>query len=181
LSFSSITVVRQRLLTIQLPHGPIWLPVTTWHSRHITINYDLRLTKFKVKILLGSTVSWPVCIDVKDASEGQRPDFQYYQRVKDLLMWVVLSDERTGLYFTTAAGPRQRSDSPIRVVPHDGPKPGGPPPHIYIPQEQGTQIQPQTLGPFLTPAMTLWAVMEVLELTLELTEQETPLPTFWRV
>jgi hypothetical protein len=32
-----------------------------------------------------------------------------------LLMWVALSDERTGLSFTTSAGTRQRSHSRVRV------------------------------------------------------------------
>jgi hypothetical protein len=32
-----------------------------------------------------------------------------------LLTWVALSDERTGLSFTTAAGPRQRNHSRVRV------------------------------------------------------------------
>jgi hypothetical protein len=30
-------------------------------------------------------------------------------------MWVALSDERMGLWFTIAAGPRQRSHSRVRV------------------------------------------------------------------
>jgi hypothetical protein len=40
---------------------------------------------------------------------GPRPDFYYCQTVAGLLMWGVLSDERTGLSFTVAAVPRQRS------------------------------------------------------------------------
>jgi hypothetical protein len=39
---------------------------------------------------------------------GLRPDFYYCQTVVGLLMWGALSDERTGLSFTVAAGPRQR-------------------------------------------------------------------------
>jgi hypothetical protein len=42
---------------------------------------------------------------------GLRPDFYYYQTVADLLMWATLSDERKGLTFIIAAGPRQRSHS----------------------------------------------------------------------
>jgi hypothetical protein len=37
---------------------------------------------------------------------GLRPDLYYCQRVAGLLMWGSLSDERTGLSFTIAAGPR---------------------------------------------------------------------------
>jgi hypothetical protein len=40
---------------------------------------------------------------------GLRPDFYCCQTVAGLLMWGALSDERTGLPFTIAAGPRQRS------------------------------------------------------------------------
>jgi hypothetical protein len=40
---------------------------------------------------------------------GLRPDFYYCQTVAGLLMWSALSDERTGLSFTIAPGPRQRS------------------------------------------------------------------------
>jgi hypothetical protein len=46
---------------------------------------------------------------------GLRPDFYYCMRVAGLLMWSVLSDERTGLSFTIAAGPRQRSNFLVRV------------------------------------------------------------------
>jgi hypothetical protein len=46
---------------------------------------------------------------------GLRPDFYYCQRVAGLLTWGVLSNERTGLSFTIAAGPRQRSHSRVRV------------------------------------------------------------------
>jgi hypothetical protein len=45
---------------------------------------------------------------------GLRPDFYYCQTVAGLLMWGALSDERAGLSFTIAAGPRQRSHSRIR-------------------------------------------------------------------
>jgi hypothetical protein len=39
---------------------------------------------------------------------GLRPDLYYFQTVSGLLMWGALSDERTGLSFTIAAGPRQQ-------------------------------------------------------------------------
>jgi hypothetical protein len=66
----------------------------------------------------------------------------------------MLSDERVGLSFIIAAGPRQRSHSQIRV-PRDSwhftvsesrlPQPGGPGLRIYIPQEQGGPVIPQAL------------------------------------
>jgi hypothetical protein len=40
---------------------------------------------------------------------GLRPDFYYHRTVAGLLMWGALSDERTGLSFTIAAGSSQRS------------------------------------------------------------------------
>jgi hypothetical protein len=40
---------------------------------------------------------------------GLRPDFYFCQTVSGLLMWGAFSDERTGLSFTNAPGPRQRS------------------------------------------------------------------------
>jgi hypothetical protein len=46
-----------------------------------------------------------------------RPDFCYCQTVAvaGLFMWGALSDERTSLSFTIAAGPRQSSHSRVRV------------------------------------------------------------------
>jgi hypothetical protein len=90
---------------------------------------------------------------------GLRPDFYYCQTVAGLLMWGAFSDERTGLPFTIAAGPRQRSHSSVRVPRDSRPyftvsdsrllQPGGPNPRIYIPQEQGGPvIPPGTWFPF---------------------------------
>jgi hypothetical protein len=44
---------------------------------------------------------------------GQRADLYYCLPVAELLMWGALSDERTGLSFTIAAGARQRSHTLI--------------------------------------------------------------------
>jgi hypothetical protein len=46
---------------------------------------------------------------------GLRPDLYYCLRVAGLLIWGALSDERTGLSFTVAAGTCQRSLSRVRV------------------------------------------------------------------
>jgi hypothetical protein len=46
---------------------------------------------------------------------GLRPEFCYCQTVTGLLIWGALSDERTGLSFTIADGPYQRSHSRARV------------------------------------------------------------------
>jgi hypothetical protein len=71
-------------------------------------------------------------------------------------MWDALSNERTGLSFTIAAGHRQRSHSQVQV-PWDScpyftvsdsrfPQSGGPGSRIYIPQDQGGQIVPPGSG-----------------------------------
>jgi hypothetical protein len=46
---------------------------------------------------------------------GSWPDIDYCLTVTVLLMWGALSDERTGLSFTIAAGPSQRSHSRVRA------------------------------------------------------------------
>jgi hypothetical protein len=87
---------------------------------------------------------------------GLRPDFYYCQTVACLLMWGAFSDERTGLSFTIAAGPRQRCHSWVQV-PRDSwpyftvsdsrlPQPGGPGSRIYIPQEEGDPVIPPGTG-----------------------------------
>jgi hypothetical protein len=71
-------------------------------------------------------------------------------------MWGALSDERTGLSFRIAAGPRQRSHSRLRVPRNSWPyfavsdsrfpQPGGPGPRICRPQEQGGPVIPPCTG-----------------------------------
>jgi hypothetical protein len=73
-------------------------------------------------------------------------------------MWNAVSDERTGVSFTTAAGPRQRILGPESSGTHDhillsqigdSPQPGGPGSRIYISQKQGGPvIPPSTRFPF---------------------------------
>jgi hypothetical protein len=58
----------------------------------------------------STSVSWN-----KAPTWGLRPDFYYCLRLAGLLIWGALSDERTGLSFTIAAGSRQRSHSCFRV------------------------------------------------------------------
>jgi hypothetical protein len=86
---------------------------------------------------------------------GLRPDFYCCQTVAGLLMCGALSDEKMGLPFTITAGPRQLSNSWVRV-PRDSwpnftdldsrlPQPGGLGSRIYFPQEQdGPVIHPGT-------------------------------------
>jgi hypothetical protein len=44
-----------------------------------------------------------------------RPDVYYCLSVAGLLIWSALTDERTGLSFTIATGPSQRSHFRVRV------------------------------------------------------------------
>jgi hypothetical protein len=46
---------------------------------------------------------------------GTGPDCYYSQRVAGLLIWGAPSDKRTGLSFTIAAGPHQRSQFRFRI------------------------------------------------------------------
>jgi hypothetical protein len=64
--------------------------------------------------MLRLTVSLPVCLGIKHPSGTYD---QIFITVRELrLRWCeALSDERTGLSFTIAAGPRQRSHSQVRV------------------------------------------------------------------
>jgi hypothetical protein len=102
--------------------------------------------------MLRPTVGQPVCLGVKHPS-GAYDQILICQTVAGLLTWGALYDERTGLPFTIAVGPRQRSHSWVRV-PRDSwphitvsdsrvPQPGGPGTRIYNIQEQG--------GPVITP------------------------------
>jgi hypothetical protein len=90
---------------------------------------------------------------------GPRQNCCYRQTVAGLLMWGALSDERLGLSFTIAAGPRQHSHSRVRVQWDSWwyfsdsdlrlPQPWGTCPYIYISQEQsGPVISTGTGFPF---------------------------------
>jgi hypothetical protein len=46
---------------------------------------------------------------------GLRPDLDYCLTIAGVLIWGALSDERTGLPFAIATGPRQRSHIWVRV------------------------------------------------------------------
>jgi hypothetical protein len=87
---------------------------------------------------------------------GLRPDFCYCQSVAGLLMWGALSEERTGLSFTIAAGPRKRSYSRVRV-------PWDSQPYITVSDSR---------LPFLSLSTTRWAKLLSLSLILR--------PTFSR-
>jgi hypothetical protein len=134
-----------------------------------------------IPLLLGSSPLWTVALlqlpilesefyvttDGQSASLqwtkasiwGLRPDLYYCWTVAGLLMCGALSNERTGLSLTGAAGSRQRSHLRVRVPRDSWPyftvsgswlhQLGGSGPRIYIPQEQGGPvIAPGTGFPF---------------------------------
>jgi hypothetical protein len=63
--------------------------------------------------MLRRTISRPVCLGIKPPS-GANDEIFISQTFADLLMWGALSDEKMGLSFTIAAGPRQCSHSRVR-------------------------------------------------------------------
>jgi hypothetical protein len=107
-----------------------------WHFFTITANYnssDIKILLNDVwltndyeeeslttlnesdSLMLQPTVSRPVSWN-KAPIWGLRLDSYYCQTVAGLLMWSVLSDERTGPSFTISAGPRQCSHSRVHIL-----------------------------------------------------------------
>jgi hypothetical protein len=84
------------------PESRLLTPWLLFSTRSVKVK-----VKFKVKVILRSWNKSPIW--------GLRPDLYYCQIFAGLLIWGALSDERTGLSFTTAAGPRQRRHSCVRV------------------------------------------------------------------
>jgi hypothetical protein len=64
--------------------------------------------------MLRPTVSRPVCLRIKHPSGAYSQIFITVRQLQVLLMWDALSDERTGMSFTIAPGPRQRGH--LRVL-----------------------------------------------------------------
>jgi hypothetical protein len=132
-------------------------PLGSWTVRYLS--YQLLTSyncNYQLKVMLRPTVSRSVLSWCQAPIWGSRPYFYYCQTVTGLLIWDSLSDERTGLSFTIAAGPRQCSHSRV-WVPRDSwphftvsdsrlPKFRGPGPRIYIPQGQGGPVIPPVTG-----------------------------------
>jgi hypothetical protein len=94
----------------------------------------------------SASLSWN-----KAPSGSLRPDLYYCQTVAGLLMWGALSDERTGLSVTIAAGPRQCSHSRVRV-PWDS-RPYFTVPDSILPFSSPSTTRRATVGVF-DPALT---------------------------
>jgi hypothetical protein len=81
-----------------------------WVTAHSQMNWVWVLCYGRRSIGQSANLSWN-----KSPIWGLRPDYYSCQTVAGLLLWGALSDERTGLSFTIAGGPRQRSLSRVRV------------------------------------------------------------------
>jgi hypothetical protein len=108
-----------------------------------------------------------------------RPDFCYCQTVKGLSIWGALSDERTGLSFTIASCPHQRSHSRVRVPPDSWAyftvsdtwlfQPGGSGSRIYFLHEQGGPAMDVSFGSIILPFrhhVTIYLVVLVTDIHL---------------
>jgi hypothetical protein len=158
----SLAVALQRLPTADIPFplGSRIVPGLSYQQQ-LTTTEPQRLSErlaatnqSQIYVMTnGQSSSLPWCQAI---IWGPRPDFCYCQRVACLLMCGALSVKRTGLSFTTAAGPRQHSHSRV-LVPRDSwpyftvsdsrlHRPGGPCPRIYIPPNRVTRLYPQALG-----------------------------------
>jgi hypothetical protein len=78
--------------SLRLTHNCPWTKIVSQVKSYVTTEGQ------------SASVSWN-----KAHIWGLRPDFYYCQTAVGLLMWVALSNERTDLWFTIAAGPRHRS------------------------------------------------------------------------
>jgi hypothetical protein len=99
---------------------------------------------------------------------GLRPDFYYCQTVADLLIWGAFPDERTGLSFTTAAEPRQRShsrgtrDHILLSQIRDSPNLKGQVPVFISPRNRVAQLYPQALGSIFVASYDLRFTVSVI-------------------
>jgi hypothetical protein len=73
------------------------------------------LTELSLSLILRPTVRVPVSMGIEHTSQAYDHNFSS-QTVVGLLMWGALSDERTGLSFSTALDSRQRSHFLVRVL-----------------------------------------------------------------
>jgi hypothetical protein len=89
--------------------------VTNAERRNTALTLNTLLTSLRVQSYImtdgqSASLSWN-----KASIWGLRPGFYYCQTVAGLLIWGVLSYERTGLSFTIIAGLRQISHSRVRA------------------------------------------------------------------
>jgi hypothetical protein len=108
------------------------------------------MVRLRVKLMLRPTVSRAVCLGIKHPPGAYDQIFVTVRQLR--VCWcgslsLSLSDERTGLSFTIAAGPRQRSHFRVRV-----------------PWDFWPYFTLSDLGlPFSSPPATLRATVEVFD------------------
>jgi hypothetical protein len=115
-----------------------------------------------------TTDGQPASLSWKQAAPiwGLRPDRDYCLTVAGLLIWGALSDDRTGLPFAIATGPRLRSHFRVRV-----------------PQDSWPYFTVSDLRlPFSSPPTTRRVTLEVFDpaspfITSERTDYKSPPPT----
>jgi hypothetical protein len=90
--------------------GHIAVPLALRNSSEVNSESESETESYITTDSQSASLSWN-----KAPIWGLRPDFNYCLTVAGLLTWGVLSDKRTGLSFTLAAGPRQRNQSRVRV------------------------------------------------------------------
>jgi hypothetical protein len=88
----------------------LWLSLLFTDSRTTVVDLESESESYVTTDGQSASLSWH-----KAPIWGLRPDFYYCQAVAGLLMWDGLSNERTGMSFIFAAGPRQRSHSRVQV------------------------------------------------------------------
>jgi hypothetical protein len=86
----------------RLPH------LLTNHHHHLSVPF--RSLSYVTTDGQPASLSWN-----KAPIWGLQPDLDYCLTFAGLLIWDALSDDRTGLPFAIATGPRQRSHSWVRV------------------------------------------------------------------
>jgi hypothetical protein len=74
-----------------------------------TCSVTVEVFYLSLSLMLRPTVSLLVCLGIMHPSGAYDQIFITVKTVAGLLPWGALPDERTGLRFTIAAGPRQRS------------------------------------------------------------------------
>jgi hypothetical protein len=108
-----------RIYIPQEPGGPVIPPSTGFPFRRLLRLAGLRRSFFffslSLSLMLRPTVSRPVCLGIKHPFGAYEQIFITCVTVTVLFLWGALSDERTGLSFAIATGPRQSNHFWVRV------------------------------------------------------------------
>jgi hypothetical protein len=111
-SHSWLLLDNESLTVVWILHWPL---VSSSLCFCILLSYSVFCSKFKVQSYV-TTDGQPASLSWNKAPIwGLRPDLDYFLAVASLMIWGALSDERTGLPFAIATGPRQRSHFRVRV------------------------------------------------------------------